>query len=138
MLRGTILAGITALALALTGPGAAAQSVALEDDARLTHGLMVVAVGNRIRRGCEAISPRVFRALDYIWDLVAYAESLGYTRAEVEAFRNDPAQKARIDALTDAWLAERGTTRHDAEGLCRVGAQEIAQGTEIGRLLRMN
>ncbi|MFA5538262.1 MAG: DUF5333 domain-containing protein [Gemmobacter sp.] len=134
----TTIALAAAVLSAASFSAPAAQSVALRDDQVLTDGLVTAAIGNRIRRGCDTISPRVFRALGYLNSLKARAQGLGYSEPEIRAFLEDPAEKDRIDAIVDGWLAARGTSRHDGPGLCRVGAEEIAKNSPVGRLLRMN
>lgn len=124
----------------LAAPAVAAQDAPKWDDLRsdqqLTDGLVVVAAGGRIYRGCPTISPRRIQGIMFLMDLKSRAASYGYSDAEIRAFVDDPAEKARIEAIADAWLASRGTAKGDEAGLCRVGREEIAANTQIGRLLR--
>lgn len=127
-------------AVLLAAPAVAAQDATTWDDLRadqaLTDGLVVVAAGGRIHRGCPTISPRKVQGLMFLMDLKSRASSYGYSDKEIRAFVDDPAEKARIEAIADAWLASRGTRKGDEAGLCRVGREEIAANTQIGRLLR--
>ncbi len=132
---------LAALAVALlAAPAVAAQDsgkwAELRADQQLTDGLVVVAAGGRIHRGCPTISPRKVQGMLFLLDLKNRAASHGLSDKEIRAFVDDPAEKARIEAIADAWLAERGTAKGDEAGLCRVGREEIAANTQIGRLLR--
>jgi hypothetical protein len=110
----------------------------LRADRQVTDGLVLVAIGRRIVKGCDAIQPNRMRAFFFANGLKLRARELGYSDGEITAFIEDEAEKARIDAMSDNWLKARRTHRTDAPGLCRVGAEEIARGTQLGRMLRKN
>ncbi len=58
-----------------------------------------------------------------------------YSEAEIRAFIDDPAEKARMRDEARAYLAGHGVTRGDAESYCRLGRAEIAAGSRIGQLI---
>jgi hypothetical protein len=63
--------------------------------------------------------------------------SLGYSRAEVTEYVEDDTEQERMIAIARQYFAQRGVTSlEDVDGACRVGRDEIAAGTQIGRLLR--
>lgn len=129
------------VAAVLPVAGAAAQETrldALRTDPEVNDGLVMVAIGRRIVRGCDAIQPNRLRAFFFANGLKQRARALGFSDAQITAFIEDEAEKARIDALSDAWLKARRTHKTDAPGLCRVGAEEIARGSQLGRMLRKN
>ena len=128
------LAGAMLPASAAPGGGA---PEGLREVPGITAGLVTVALGNAIRKGCPAIEARRIAGLLFMMDLKERASSAGYTDAEIRAFVDDPAEKARIMALADKWLADRGARRDDPDSLCRVGGGEISAGSTLGRLLRM-
>lgn len=132
---------LAALCIAMAAAPAAAQDArfaALRADTHVTEGLVLVAIGRRIVKGCDAIQPNRMRAFFFANGLKLRARDLGYTDGQISAFIDDEAEKARIDAMSDAWLTSRRTHKSDAPGLCRVGAEEIARGSQLGRMLRMN
>lgn len=135
----TALAGLLAGALA-AGPASAQESrfEKLRADRQVTEGLVLVAIGRRIVKGCDAIQPNRMRAFFFANGLKLRARELGYTDGEITAFIEDEAEKTRIDAMSDAWLKARRTHKTDTPGLCRVGSEEIARGTQLGRMLRKN
>ncbi len=99
------------------------------------ESLFAAAVGDRIRKNCPTISPRILVVLRKRRDLERYAEELGYSRAEIDAFIADEAEQARMRAQVLAYLAAHNVTRGDPESFCRLGRAEIARGSLIGQLL---
>lgn len=137
----TRIAPLAALCTALAAFPAVAQDArfdTLRGDKQVTEGLVLVAIGRRIIKGCDTIEPNRMRAFFFANGLKLRARDLGYTDGQISAFIEDEAEKARIDALSDAWLKSRRTHKTDAPGLCRVGAEEIARGSQLGRMLRKN
>jgi hypothetical protein len=140
-------AGAAVLALALLAPvaaqtapaaGGAGARVPLAQVAGVTEGLVLIEAGNLIRRRCDGISARLLAGLSFMSGLKDLAVRAGYSEAEIRAFIDDPDEKARVRALTDAWLAERGAARDNVPSLCALGLAEIATGTQLGRLLQGN
>lgn len=108
----------------------------LRDDPEIHEGLTVIAVGRQMQNICDDISPRMMRALGFAENLGDRALELGLTRREVYAFIENRAEQQRYDRVMQAWFAERGVAHNDAEGVCRLGRDEITTGSQIGRLLR--
>lgn len=125
---------LAALALVLAGPALALEP--LEKEVHINDSLRAGRIGDVIRKNCPTIEARMFTVWFKIEQLKSYARKKGYTEPEVRAFLKDPAQKARIKAEADAWLASQGAVAGDAESYCRVGRQEIAKGTLLGSLMR--
>lgn len=126
-----------ALAIAMPfGAAAATDLPPLAENARVVNEFFAVAVGDEIRQNCPTISARIFYVLGKARELEQYAKSLGYTDEDIRAMRKDPANKARLEAMRDRYLAENGVVAGDAESYCRLGRQEIANGTLIGTLIR--
>lgn len=125
---------LAALVLVLAGPALALEP--LEKEAHINDSLRAGRIGDVIRKNCPTIEARMFTVWFKIEQLKSYARKKGYAEPEVRAFLKDPAQKARIKAEADAWLASQGAVAGDAESYCRVGRQEIAKGTLLGSLMR--
>ncbi|WP_300031283.1 DUF5333 domain-containing protein [uncultured Roseobacter sp.] len=126
-----MLAG--AMILGLSAPLAARP--ALRDVPVIDDGLYAVGLADTVRKACPEISARFFRALGFLQDLRAEAESRGYTRAEVEAHLNSDAEKNRLRARAAQQMNELGFAQ-DTAGYCAMGRHEIASGSAAGRLLR--
>ncbi|WP_298842110.1 DUF5333 domain-containing protein [uncultured Roseobacter sp.] len=123
----------TVLICGLSGPALAKP--ALRDVPVIDNGLFAVALADQIRKSCPSISARFFRAYAYLRNLQTAAEESGYTRAEVEAHLDSEAEKERLRLRAASLLKDQGL-RADASGYCALGRQQIAAGTDAGRLLR--
>jgi len=128
------LASLTLAALLLAAPAFALEPLSQEQ--HINDSLRAGRVGDVIRKTCPTIKARMFVVLAKIDDLKAYAESKGYSRDEVEAFLKDPAQKNRLKAEAEAYLARAGAVAGQPETYCAVGEAEIAKASLIGQLLR--
>lgn len=130
-----ILAVLVTLS-ATAGPGWAQSG--LEQDPTVRQGFYAIGLADEIRRNCPTISPRLVRAYSYLKSLEKYARDAGYSQADIDALTdNDAAKEALRSAIRDD-LAKRGATDGSAVGFCAVGRDEIARGTQAGRLLQEN
>lgn len=126
---------VTILAAGLAAGGAsAAQS--LRDIERVESGLFAMAVADKIRRECGDIHARFFKARGALHALYDLARSHGYSDAQIEAYVESDAERARMRARRDGYLAERGVVESDPETYCAAGRAEIRASTRIGALLR--
>ena len=121
-------------AILLAGPAGAG----LEQEPRITEGLITVGIAYEISEVCPSIGARKLRGLSYLLALRSAAEDLGYTAAEVDAFIDDDAAKDRLEAIARQRLADKGARRGDVAAHCRVGEAELAGDSQIGRLLKRN
>lgn len=129
------IAAVTALATTL-GAARADEWQPLRDDARITSGLTVVAIGRHIHLVCPDISARPIRALAFVEGLVDHAQAMGFSRRQIEEYIDNDAEKDRYRAIATRYFAERGSGMDDVSGVCQVGRDEIAEESTIGRLLR--
>lgn len=129
----------SAVLLALSipaGPGWAQSG--LEHDSTVRQGFYAIGLADQIRRNCPTISPRLVRAYSYLKSLEKYARDAGYSQADIDALTdNDAAKEALRSEIRDD-LVERGASEGNAAGFCAVGREEIARGTQSGRLLQEN
>lgn len=130
------LAIFAAAMAALAGTAPAEARPPLSDVAEIDDTLMVIAIADDIRKRCDGIDARLWRALRTIQALEARARDLGYSDDEIEAYVSADAEKARMRAKALAWLDGQGVDGGDAAALCAYGRQAIAQDTPVGRLLR--
>ena len=129
-----IFRSLTLVAVIAASPALALEP--LNKDTHVTESLVAVRVGDTIRNTCPSISAKMFTVLAKWNDLKAYLRAKGYTEDEVEAFRKDKVEKARIKGLAADYLKQAGAVEGDAESYCKVGRDEIAKGTLAGSLLR--
>ncbi|MDG3040767.1 DUF5333 domain-containing protein [Roseicyclus marinus] len=123
--------------LTAAGSARADRFDALRNDERLHNGLLAITIGRHIERTCPSIERRSLAANAFLLGLASHAMGLGYSRADVTAYVEDDAEQERYIALARSYFAERGVADDaDTDGACRVGRDEIAAGSPIGRLLR--
>ena len=136
-MRMITIAGLVATTL-MTSTGMAQAKRPLEEVTSITDGLLWIGIADEIRNTCPDISARMFRALNRISDIQNEAKSLGYTKAEIDAFRKSKANKAELRRRGEAYLQANGVTLGEAETYCALGRAEIAKSSQIGSLLRAN
>ncbi len=125
---------LTVVLLATTA--AADARVALQDSKTIEDGLVIVAIGDALRKNCDTITPRVFRAYGYARKLYNQARALGYSDDEIDAYLDSEADKARVRGKAGAYLAKQGVKKDDPASYCAAGQSEIERNTQIGVLLR--
>ena len=108
----------------------------LESEEDINDGLLVIAAADKIRRACDGIGARIFKARSYATGLTEVAKKRGYSDAEVDAYINDKQNKAAMRERRNAYFQSKGASNLDAQSLCVLGKTEIAAGTQIGQLLR--
>jgi len=135
VLAASLLVAATGV-LTSVGAAKADQWQALRDDTRIHSGLTAIAVGRRVHFECPDISARMLRALTFAEGLVAHAQSLGYSRAEVDAFIDSDVEQDRYTDVARRYFAQNGRDFDNQADICALGRDEIAAGSTIGRLLR--
>lgn len=128
-----------ALALFL---GAAAPAVAAEsrpplgDVPEIENTLFVVALANEVGRKCDTISGRRLKGYNMLFRLRSRANQLGYSDAEIRAYVESDAEKARMRAKGESYLESQGVDVDKPETFCAFGRAEIAKSSAIGALLK--
>lgn len=108
----------------------------LRDVTEIDDALMQVAIADEIRKTCEGIDARMWRALLTLRGLKAEARDRGYSEDEIEAYVTSKSEKARMRAKAEDWLAGQGVAADDAAALCAFGKAQMRADTGIGRLLK--
>ena len=129
----TIMIALVALSL-ITSPAAAKPP--LRDVAEIDDALLDLGIADRIRKECPDISARLFRAISYVRKVEKNAKSKGYSDAEIEAYTDSDAEKARMRARGAAFFEAKGVDTSDPQSYCVLGRAEIQKGSRIGSLLR--
>ena len=131
----TKLATVGALSLGMmTGAASAQQS--LRDVGYVTEGLIAVGIAYEISEVCDSISARTLRGLGYLNQLSNHAKGLGFSSAQIDAYRKDKGEQDRLEAIARQRLAAMGATPGNAASHCAVGRAEIAKESTIGYMLR--
>ena len=119
----------------------AAPALALEPintESHINQTLLQGFIADAIDDNCDTISARKLRALSELLSLRDYALDKGYDRDVVTAFVKSDTEKARRKADAAAWLKAKGAAPDQAEVYCAIGEDEIAKGSLIGQLLRLD
>lgn len=118
--------------------GAAQAKQDLKDVKSVWNGLMNIGIANEIRETCPSISARMVRAALRLNSIQNEAEGMGYSKAEIDAFRTSEANKAAMRAEGEAYMKTNGVVKGDAATYCALGRAEIEKSSQIGTLLRAN
>lgn len=108
----------------------------LRDVAAIDDALLDVGIADAIRKNCSAIDARVLKATAFLWRLKNKANDLGYSDAEIDAYRKSDAEKDRLRARGMAFFKAQGVDTSDPQSYCAVGMAEIQKQSRIGSLLR--
>lgn len=108
----------------------------LRSDPQIHEGLSAFSVGRIIHLRCPDIEGRMFRTIRFLEGLVDRANDLGFSRSDVRGYIDNDADQDRYRQIAAEYFAQRGADMDDPDGVCRVGRDEIAAGSTIGRLLR--
>jgi hypothetical protein len=139
MRRAVLTAALTAALALPAGAQALTQAQAnalLRGDAEIWGSLTALAIAREVARRCDAIDERTVRGRMHVVGLYNRARGLGASRAQIMAFIDDEAEKARLRTEVTAWFAARGLRENAAaEGFCALGRQEIAARTLAGSFL---
>ena len=130
-----IFAAILGAAL-LAGPVAAADGSPLHDEKSINDQLLLVAVVDKINRGCDSIKVKFFNARSFVNNLKAEAQEKGSSKAEVNSYIENKEHRAAMRKRRDAFFQARGASSTDGPSLCVFGHAEIQKQSQIGVLLR--
>ena len=128
-----LFATLIALTFITAGPGVARASLA--EDRIIDDGLTLVAIGRYLDKSCADIGPKYLKSYGFARSLQRRARELGYSDAEIEAFLDDDNEKARVKAQARAYLEAQGANFDEPATLCKVGRNEIANQTPVGKFL---
>jgi len=123
-----------AASLLLAAPALALQPI--HEDRTVISGFYAIGLADEVRKKCDNIDPRMFRAYRYLRALEKYARKTGYSEAQIEELAENKVEKEKLRTRIRADLAKRGASPESPEGYCTVGREEIAKGSAAGRLLR--
>ena len=111
---------------------------ALRDVPAIDDALLAVGLADEIRKQCPNISARYIKALRFMNGLRDKAQNMGYSDAEIDAYRKSSADKARLKAEGKTYLSANGVKVGNPQSYCTLGRAEIEKSSQIGTLLRVN
>ncbi|MEM9126874.1 MAG: DUF5333 domain-containing protein [Pseudomonadota bacterium] len=119
-------------------PALADAKPPLRDVTEIDNELYYIAIANEISDYCPSISGRRLKAINVMLGLRSKANSLGYTDREIRAYVESDAEKDRMRAKGEAYLAQQGVTYDNPDSFCVLGRKEIDRNSAIGVYLRAN
>lgn len=128
-----VLIALVSVAMLAT-PAVAKQP--LNQIASIDDALFDLGIADRVRKNCPTISARLFRAITYVRKIESEAKAMGYTAAEIEAYTDSDADKARLRAKAAKYFKAKGVDTSDPQSYCAFGHAEIQKSSRIGSLLR--
>ncbi|WP_254430617.1 DUF5333 domain-containing protein [Ruegeria sp. HKCCA6948] len=127
---------IVALSAAMVVPAAADAKPPLRDVSEIDNELYYIAVANEISEYCPTISGRRLKAISVLWSLRSKANKLGYSDSEIRSYVESDAEKDRMRAKGEAYLADNGVTYEKPNSFCALGQKEIQRNSAIGVYLK--
>ncbi|MHA7873975.1 DUF5333 domain-containing protein [Roseivivax sp.] len=129
---------LTVATLAAFGAGAAGAQgkPPLSQVSEIDDPLLMIAIADQVRKRCESIDARMFKAWTTINALESKAKGLGYSDEEIEDYVTSDEEKARMRRRGEALMRQRGLDPERDSAYCTLGREEIARGSQIGVLLR--
>lgn len=119
-------------------PAVEAATRPLREVKEIDNELYYIAIANEISEYCPSISGRRLKAIGVMWGLRAKANQLGYSDSDIRAYVESDAEKARMRAKGEKYLAQNGVTYEDADTFCALGRKEIERNSAVGVYLRAN
>ncbi len=124
--------------LLLTFPDLAQAKAPLRDVKEIDNELYYIAIANEISEICPTITGRRLKAIGVMWNLRSKANELGYSDKEIREYVESDAEKARMRAKGEAYLAQTGASYENPKSFCALGKKEIDRNSAIGVYLRAN
>lgn len=134
------MSGLKTLVLlsVLTLPNFAEAKPPLREVKEIDNELYYIAIANEISEYCPSISGRRLKAIGVMWGLKSKANNLGYSDDEIRAYVDSDAEKDRMRAKGEAFLAQNGVSYENPNSFCTLGRKEIERNSAIGVYLRAN
>ena len=129
---------LVALASLMALPTVTEAKPPLRDVKEIDNELYYIAIANEISEFCPSISGRRLKAISVMWGLRSKANNLGYSDTEIRSYVESDAEKDRMRAKCEAYLAKNGVSYDNPKTFCSLGQKEIQRNSAIGVYLRAN
>lgn len=103
---------------------------------RVTEGLIAAGMAIELGDKCDGVNVRMIRGLNFLQGLKSHLQDLGYSNAEIDAYIDNRTEKQRLETIARQRLNALGVRTDDGATYCTVARGQIAEGTQVGRLLR--
>ncbi len=133
-MRPNLMTTLAALAFGLSASAALANPP-LKDVEEIREGIITAGIAMELADKCGDLDVRLIRGVSFLNSLKSRAKELGYSAEEIDAYVNDKAEKARLEEVARARIADWGAVEGDESSYCAVGQEQIDQQTAAGRLI---
>lgn len=130
----TVLSFILLTTFIFVAQASAARAVS---NPEIQQRLFEFSLAYELQKKCGSVKPRYLRALGFRNETYSRAQQLGITSASLDAYIENDAAKAAMQAQVDEYIRSKGLTVGLTASYCTLANQEIAQGTPSGKLLRI-
>ena len=103
---------------------------------RVTDGLIAAGMAIELDDNCGDVRVRMLRGLNFLQGLKNHLQDLGYSNAEIDAYIDNRDEKQRLKDIAQERLFALGVRADDPATYCIVANAQIAEGTQVGQLLR--
>jgi len=114
----------------------AAQAQSPADVTPVTEGLIAAGMAIELGDQCDDVRVRYLRGLNFLQGLKNTLQEEGFTSAQIDDFIDSDVEKDRLEAIARSRLADLGVVTTQPATYCTVARGQIAQDTQVGRLLR--
>jgi hypothetical protein len=136
MIRNVLLSSV--LILSHIGAAQAADAPPpIAENKEIHAGFIPLGIADRLRDVCPEIEPAHFRAWMAILNLRNLARDQGYTDADIRGLRKNLEARAALKAEITEILKALGAPADHVASHCKIARQEIAAGSDAGRLIRV-
>jgi hypothetical protein len=134
-----LLKSAVLLAVALTGTAQANTDGPATpwDVESVRHGLIEVGVAYELTENCASASANKFKGLAFLLSLNSDARRAGFSKAEVKAFVENPANEARLETIVWNRLYRHGAVKGDETSVCTAAVSEAHSNTQASKLFRI-
>jgi hypothetical protein len=136
--RKFLIASVLVIASPVLAMTQAEVNDTLRDDTEIYNGLFAIAVADQVRKNCDDVSARLWRAYLFARSLQSRARDLGFSDDQIDGFIESSDEKARLRTFVTSYFETHGVIESDPETYCALGRTEIENGSQAGALLRAN
>ena len=105
---------------------------------RIDNGLFDIGVAWGVKENCTTLKENRLNGVMFSLGLYNFAKAQGYTHDEVKSFLDSDAEKAKLRKRVTIYFNDQGLNPDTPNALCEFGKTEIANGSQVGKLLRKN
>ena len=109
----------------------------LRHELALNIALRDVKIADELRIHCDDAEARLFTAWQFLGSLREQARDLGYNDEEIEDFVTSKIEKARVADDASEYMKVRGVIPGQEGTYCALARQEVADASQIGKLLKV-